>query len=530
VRKVGNFLILSECGDGVGLALRLKAEGHAARIKIFDSGFEHQGQGIVDYADSFSSGQTVIADVTGFGQLLDKFRDDGARIFGGGSFADKLEKDRQLAEEVFEKAGLKIPKSVRASSWDDAAKLVREMGNEGEKVVLKPEGSLSGVVPSYVASDVEDALSFLKQFEKEHSSGEVNITVQEFIEGIAISTEGWFNGHEWIEGMFNHTLERKQFLNDDLGPSGGCTGNVVWACSGDDPLVKQLLTPLTNALHEHLYVGPIDVNAVVNKKGVYALEFTPRFGYDAFPTLLFSLCDFDFGAFIDDLARGDVSGETLSPGFAAGVRLSLPPWPSEQFKHEGGVRLQGFEEKDKALFYPFGVLLQDEELCSSHGVGILGTVNGHGSTIGEAFARAYEVVSRLRAPDLQFRTDLAEAFLKDFRELRGLDGDDEGWLGVDLDGTLATYGGWSDDIGEPIPRMIQRVKRWLADDKEVRILTARGSAGSMSERYTQLIKVYDWVKENIGESLEVTDRKDYKMSRLYDDRVVQIVANEGVNA
>src|SRR6266478_9181489 len=150
-RKVGNFLILSECGDGVGLALRLKAEGHEARIKIFDSAFENQGKGVVDSASEYSFGQTVIADVTGFGQVLDKFREAGVRTFAGGSFADKLEKDRQLGEEVFEQGGIRTPESAHASSWDDAEKLVRKFGDEG-RVVLKPEGSLSGVVPSYVAS------------------------------------------------------------------------------------------------------------------------------------------------------------------------------------------------------------------------------------------------------------------------------------------------------------------------------------------------------------------------------------------
>jgi len=64
---------------------RLKAEGHNAKIKIFDHAFEHQGQGLVDFADSFPHGQTVIADVTGYGQILDKFRDDGARIFEEGA-------------------------------------------------------------------------------------------------------------------------------------------------------------------------------------------------------------------------------------------------------------------------------------------------------------------------------------------------------------------------------------------------------------------------------------------------------------
>ena len=35
-----------------------------------------------------------------------------------------------------------------------------------------------------------------------------------------------------------------------------------------------------------------------------------------------------------------------------------------------------------------------------------------------------------------------------------------GWIGVDLDGTLAEYHGWkgSEHIGPPIPLMVERVK------------------------------------------------------------------------
>ena len=49
-----------------------------------------------------------------------------------------------------------------------------------------------------------------------------------------------------------------------------------------------------------------------------------------------------------------------------------------------------------------------------------------------------------------------------------------GWIGVDLDGTLAQYGGWNGGlIGDPVPLMLQRVKEWIADGKDVRIMTAR---------------------------------------------------------
>ena len=528
---MSRFLILSSCGDGVGLGLRLKLEGHDAKVKIFDPVFEAQGKGLVDFASEYQMGQIVVADVTGFGDILDSYRDAGIRIFGGGSFADKLEADRRFAEEVMHNAGIETPESISVTTWDDAAKQSERLAAKSGKIVLKPEGSLSGVVPSYVATDLEDALSMLEQFKKEHDEGDIELTIQEFIKGVVVSTEGWFNGSEWVDGLFNHTIERKQFLDGDLGPSGGCTGNVVWPCDSKDPLVKHLLLKLTETLREHVYIGPIDVNAVVNEEGVYGLEFTPRFGYDAFPTALHSLCSFDFGSFIDTVGRSDLPDATLDGGFGAGVKLSIPPWPSEKFHNEEQVALRGFDDDAREYFYPYGVQLVDEELKSAPGVGILGVMNYEGASIGQAFACVYHQISKLKIPNLQYRTDMAEQCLKDFRELRRiLSGEeDAGWIGVDLDGTLAEYSGWSNDIGEPIPKMVQRVKRWISEGKEVRVFTARGSVDGDGEadRYVQLMKIYDWIEANIGEPLEVTAKKDPGMIRLYDDRVRQIEEGTG---
>ena len=57
-----------------------------------------------------------------------------------------------------------------------------------------------------------------------------------------------------------------------------------------------------------------------------------------------------------------------------------------------------------------------------------------------------------------------------------------GWIGVDLDGTLAHYNGWVDEthIGEPIQGMADRVRGWLADGIDVRIFTARADGGNVA--------------------------------------------------
>jgi phosphoribosylamine---glycine ligase len=415
---MGRFLVLSEGGDGVGLALRLKLEGHDAKLWHRSADSEHHGKGLIDFAERFESGQTVIADCTGMGILMDKFRDESAKTFAGSTFADRLETDRQLAEEIMQEAGIQVPESARVTSWNDAKKQIEKMSklSDDEKVALKPEGSLSGNLPSYVASDVADAFAVLEHWQRVFH-GDVELTIQQFISGQDVSTEGWFNGDTFCEGLFNHTLEKKKVLVGDIGPSGGCSGNVVWRCERSDPIVQETLVKLTGVLREHRYTGPIDINCVVNETGVYALEFTPRFGYDSFPTTLTCLMQFDFGAFVDDCCRGDVPDVRLAEGFACGVRLSLPPWPTEKYNAEEGIVIRGFEPEDLRWFYPYYVKLEDDRLESSGGVGIIGVVNGLDETITKGFNAAERIIERLKIPDVQYRTDLGKTFEKCYAKL-----------------------------------------------------------------------------------------------------------------
>lgn len=103
-----------------------------------------------------------------------------------------------------------------------------------------------------------------------------------------------------------------------------------------------------------------------------------------------------------------------------------------------------------------------------------------------------------------------------------------GWIGVDLDGTLAQYDGWKgiEHIGPPVPLMLERVRLWLAEGREVRIFTARVSVEE-PERGRVLDHIYDWLDLHLGRRLQVTCVKDFGMVELWDDRAVQVEANTG---
>lgn len=108
---------------------------------------------------------------------------------------------------------------------------------------------------------------------------------------------------------------------------------------------------------------------------------------------------------------------------------------------------------------------------------------------------------------------------------------DRGWIGCDLDGTLAHYDEWRgvEHIGEPIPLMVERVKSWLAEGKDVRIFTAR--VAPLDEDGMQWFAarghIVEWCIKHLGRELPVTCIKDRHMVELYDDRAVQMITNTG---
>ncbi len=103
-----------------------------------------------------------------------------------------------------------------------------------------------------------------------------------------------------------------------------------------------------------------------------------------------------------------------------------------------------------------------------------------------------------------------------------------GWIGVDLDGTLAHYDGWKGEahIGPPIAAMADRVRGWLKEGHEVRIFTARVD---VTEAMREIVEapIRTWCEQHLGQVLPITNVKTMSMWKLYDDRCIQVEANTG---
>ena len=91
------------------------------------------------------------------------------------------------------------------------------------------------------------------------------------------------------------------------------------------------------------------------------------------------------------------------------------------------------------------------------------------------------------------------------------------WIGVDFDGTLAKSTK-DNSLGAPVAKMVQRIKHHILAGDTVKIFTAR-----MEDKD----RIKAWTKKHLGCALEVTDRKDHCMRLAYDDKIKQVVRDQG---
>jgi hypothetical protein len=105
-----------------------------------------------------------------------------------------------------------------------------------------------------------------------------------------------------------------------------------------------------------------------------------------------------------------------------------------------------------------------------------------------------------------------------------------GWIGIDLDGTLAYDEGWvhANHIGKPIQKMVDFVKQLLAEGKKVKIFTARVHLHDPIKKNAMVLRIQDYLENECKlPRLEVTNIKDTSMRQLFDDRAYNVKINTG---
>lgn len=431
------FAIVSPDSTGLSLWKRLYDEGADVLVYIEPLQSKLVGDGIIPKVGSFeqlfawAKQKPTIAffDASRQGKKADIMRRAGIPVIGGGSLCDRLEEDRSFGEKVGRSLGCPMPPSKEFPTITAAIAYVKGRNDTG--FYFKSDRYLSSDATAGADSGAE--LTPHLEYLREEFGDRVPNIVQEKIDGIAISTAGWFNGQSFVP-PYEGTIEHKKFMDGELGPSTGCSFNAVWFYDDEMPkIVRALNFPNFGEWLRQNQAPPgiYDINALISEKDgtAYFLEFTPRFGYDSEPTGA-RLIDpgIGYGGMLERLVQGRLSEfPATTEKLAYSVRLSVPPYPWEHCqrtdKHTSiGTPVFGADGLHDGFFIPY--MLRASKRGGLEVADPSGLV-GLGLAVDSSLERAHDRVmtylkENLRAPGLGYRSDGAAVIAKDAKKLRAL--------------------------------------------------------------------------------------------------------------
>ncbi len=409
------FFLWSPNGDGDCVSYRLHLEGEDVVLRIDEAWSRPNLEGIVEHTTAYPrKGDIVIFGSSKLGQEAAKLQKAGFGVIGSCPYADDLEMDRWFFIQECKRLGIKTPETHRFNSYDKARAFVQQ---RGERWVFKPSGDQESAC-TFVAKDDEELLFAFDHLEKQIPKAD--FLLQHFEEGIEISLEGWFNGHDWIKNSWNATKETKKLMAGDIGPATGCSSNAVYLFEGTPSWVRKLHDKFTPMLRRDKYKGPFDLNMIVTKDAMYALEATPRFGLEGIQNFI-ELWHTSAGETFEELAAGTLgSFDVDTASLAAAVRLAVGPYPfgSKEHRTSGDIPVL-IDEADTWTLWMSGVWKEDDMYCVAPTDGCIGALVVKDTTIDRAAKTLMETAKRIHIPDLMYRNDVGAGHLKMWQELDG---------------------------------------------------------------------------------------------------------------
>jgi phosphoribosylamine--glycine ligase len=419
------ILGITETCDLGSLYLRLIAEGHEVRVTVSEPLAAGTMAGLVPRVEDWrgelewvreaGNEGLILFEAVGFGELQDDLRAQGYTVIGGSAYGDRLENDRAFAQQVLAGFGLPV---APVKEFTRAADALADLRERPRRTVFKMSASAG---ETFVGA-LDDGSDIAALLEGREQSEDERFVLMDFVTGVETGVGAYFDGERFLLPACID-WEHKRFFAGDMGELTGEMGTVAsYECS--QRLFDACLKPLESLLREAGHVGYVNLNTVINERGVWPLEFTCRFGYPGF-AVLEPLQAEGWGALFQRMVRRRGGRFDVRPGFAVCIVLSTPPFPWSRKELDTVVGLPISAEGIEPEHLHWGeVGLVNARLVTSGLYGWTAVVTGTGADVRVAQQAAYARAAKVRCANMRYRLDIGDKLLAgDLDRLR-----EWGWL------------------------------------------------------------------------------------------------------
>jgi phosphoribosylamine--glycine ligase len=348
--------------------------------------------------------------------VVDRFEEEGLRIFGPRREAAMLEGSKSFAKAVMAKYG--IP-TARYQAFEDYEAALRYLREHGAPVVLKADGLAAGKGVT-VAMTLEEAEAALERMMREKVFGEAGsrVVIEEFLQGQELSLMAFVDGETVLPMV--PVQDHKPVFDGDRGPNTGGMGTYSptpqLPQSVIEESIRRILQPVAKAMvaEGKPYRGVLYGGLMVTAEGPKVIEFNARFG-DPETQVVLPRLETDLLEVLEAVVDGRLAEVNLTwrKDAAVCVILASEGYPGAYPK---GRIIQGLfspEEQQQREVYLFhsGTVRENGQWLTNGGR-VLG-VTALGQDLAAAREKAYRAIEGIRFEGMHYRRDIGLRGLKE---------------------------------------------------------------------------------------------------------------------
>lgn len=331
--------------------------------------------------------------------VVDRFKEDGLKIFGPTRAAARIESSKKFAKEIMKKYEVPTAGYEVFSEFEPAWEYVK---NRPLPAVIKYDGLAAGkgVV---VAMSYEEAEAALRDMLLDSTFGKGRVVVEDFLDGPEFSFMCLVNGDKVYPLAM--AQDHKRAFDGDKGPNTGGMGAYSPVPFVSEQLrqecINRIIRPVAAGMVQEgvPFTGILYGGLILTADGPTVIEFNARFG-DPETEVVLPRLKSDIYALFEAVLAGEEFESEWSPETRLGIVLASQGYPGNYAK---GAEIKGVEKLESPLYH-MGTARKDGKLLTAGGRVMM--VVATGNDISEARSKALEEISKIECPSLFYRKDI----------------------------------------------------------------------------------------------------------------------------